>query len=96
MLCGARTRAGTPCRRPKLPGRSRCRNHGGLSTGPKSPEVLELLRQRLLTLNRTPEARARLAARNRSPEARERQRARMLAYWAARRAEKARQAEPSV
>ena len=28
-LCGARTRAGGFCRRPKLAGRSRCRLHGG-------------------------------------------------------------------
>ena len=31
--CGAKTRAGTPCRRPALRGRTRCRLHGGLSTG---------------------------------------------------------------
>lgn len=45
--CGARTRLGSACRarpvrdrlRPWLPGPSgRCRNHGGLSTGPKTPE----------------------------------------------------------
>ena len=35
--CGARTRAGGHC---KAPGRTngRCRMHGGLSTGPKTPE----------------------------------------------------------
>ena len=43
-LCGARTRAGWPCRgipvwRPRgKPGRARCRMHGGISTGPKTPE----------------------------------------------------------
>jgi hypothetical protein len=31
--CGARTRAGTPCRCPAIRGRSRCRLHGGLSPG---------------------------------------------------------------
>jgi glucans biosynthesis protein len=31
--CGARTRAGTPCQRPALRGRKRCRLHGGLSSG---------------------------------------------------------------
>jgi glucans biosynthesis protein len=31
--CGARTRAGTPCQRPALRGRKRCRLHGGLSPG---------------------------------------------------------------
>jgi hypothetical protein len=31
--CGARTRAGTPCQRPAVLGRSRCHLHGGLSPG---------------------------------------------------------------
>src|SRR5438034_646791 len=31
--CGAKTRAGTPCRCPPVPGRTRCRLHGGLSPG---------------------------------------------------------------
>jgi hypothetical protein len=31
--CGARTRAGTPCQRPAIRGRTRCRLHGGLSPG---------------------------------------------------------------
>jgi hypothetical protein len=31
--CGAKTRAGTPCRCPAIRGRSRCRIHGGLSPG---------------------------------------------------------------
>jgi hypothetical protein len=31
--CGAKTRAGAPCRRPPIQGRSRCRLHGGLSPG---------------------------------------------------------------
>jgi hypothetical protein len=31
--CGAKTRSGTPCQRPALRGRKRCRLHGGLSTG---------------------------------------------------------------
>ena len=31
--CGARTRAGAPCRRPAIRGRKRCRLHGGLSPG---------------------------------------------------------------
>lgn len=37
-VCGARNRAGIPCRRYKLKGKTRCRLHGGLSTGPTSPE----------------------------------------------------------
>ena len=40
--CGARTRAGTPCRSPAM-GNRRCRLHGGLSTGPRTPEGLARL-----------------------------------------------------
>ena len=36
--CGAKTRAGRPCQRKVVLGKTRCPNHGGLSTGPKSPE----------------------------------------------------------
>jgi hypothetical protein len=36
--CGARTRKGTPCSAQKIPGRKRCKWHGGLSTGPRSCE----------------------------------------------------------
>ena len=35
-LCCARTRKGFPCVRRVVPGRRRCPNHGGLSTGPKT------------------------------------------------------------
>ena len=35
--CRAKTRLGRPCRRKGL-ANGRCRNHGGMSTGPKSPE----------------------------------------------------------
>ncbi len=35
--CGARTRCGDACRQPAMPNR-RCRMHGGLSTGPRTPE----------------------------------------------------------
>jgi hypothetical protein len=42
--CGARTRAGTSCRSPAM-GNGRCRLHGGLSTGPTSPEGLARLAQ---------------------------------------------------
>lgn len=34
--CGAKTRRGTPCRCSALPGKRRCKYHGGMSTGPKS------------------------------------------------------------
>ena len=36
--CGAKTHSGTECRKPPLNGKIRCRLHGGLSTGPKTPE----------------------------------------------------------
>ena len=36
--CGARTRKGIPCRARALPGKARCKFHGGLSTGPKTAE----------------------------------------------------------
>ena len=32
--CGAKTRTGQPCKRKVVLGRTRCPNHGGLSTGP--------------------------------------------------------------
>ena len=42
LTCGARTRAGTPCKRKDLYRSGRCALHGGLSTGPrKSRENLE-------------------------------------------------------
>lgn len=37
MLCNARTKTGRPCRAMKLE-HGRCKWHGGLSTGPKTPE----------------------------------------------------------
>jgi hypothetical protein len=36
--CGARTRAGCPCRAPAIRGKLRCRMHGGHSTGPRTQE----------------------------------------------------------
>lgn len=42
--CGARTRAGCPCRAPALRGKARCRRHGGASTGPRTAEGLARLR----------------------------------------------------
>lgn len=36
--CGARTRKGTPCRAKALPGKTRCKFHGGASTGPRTAE----------------------------------------------------------
>ena len=47
-LCNARTRSGRPCRALALPRTGRCKWHGGLSTGPRTPEgkarALEALR----------------------------------------------------
>lgn len=42
--CGARTRVGRPCRAPARDN-GRCRMHGGLSTGPKTAEGRERIRQ---------------------------------------------------
>lgn len=36
LRCGARTRAGTPCKQKGLYACGRCRLHGGLSTGPRT------------------------------------------------------------
>lgn len=36
--CGAKTRAGLPCRSRQLYGNGRCLNHGGASTGPRTDE----------------------------------------------------------
>ena len=42
--CGARTRAGHPCRAPAMKN-GRCRMHGGASTGPRTKAGLERMRQ---------------------------------------------------
>lgn len=36
--CRARTRKGTPCRAQTMPGKTRCKFHGGASTGPRTAE----------------------------------------------------------
>lgn len=41
--CAAKTRSGSLCQAKRVPGRKRCRMHGGMSTGPKT----ELGRQRI-------------------------------------------------
>ncbi len=41
VICGARTRKGTPCKAKAVAGKKRCRFHGGNSTGPKTPEGRE-------------------------------------------------------
>ena len=42
--CGAKTRRGTACQCPAMRN-GRCRLHGGLSTGPKTPEGIERIRR---------------------------------------------------
>lgn len=37
--CGAKTRSGTPCKRAPMEGKTRCKLHGGASTGPKKPNT---------------------------------------------------------
>ena len=39
-VCGARarTRGGQPCQAKPVKGKKRCRLHGGLSTGPRTPK----------------------------------------------------------
>ncbi|MDO8982864.1 helix-turn-helix transcriptional regulator [Cypionkella sp.] len=41
VICGAKTRKGGQCRNKSEPGKSRCKFHGGKSTGAKTPEGLE-------------------------------------------------------
>ena len=38
LTCGAKTRAGTPCKSKAIYRNGRCKLHGGLSTGPKTIE----------------------------------------------------------
>ena len=38
LRCLTKTRQGTPCQNPVVTDRNRCRMHGGLSTGPRTPE----------------------------------------------------------
>jgi hypothetical protein len=42
--CGAKTRRGSSCRCPAM-ANGRCRLHGGLSTGPKTAQGIERIRQ---------------------------------------------------
>ena len=44
LACGAKTRAGTPCKNPAATGKARCRLHGGRSTGARTPEGRAKLR----------------------------------------------------
>ena len=66
--CGARTRAGSPCKNWTVRGNSRCRMHGGKSTGPRTPEGLE--RSRRANLKHGRYSTATLAERRRRKEVR--------------------------
>jgi hypothetical protein len=61
--CGAKTRQATPCQIKVVTGKNRCRLHGGLSTGPKTAEgrqrIREAQRKRWTDNNRTLEPSAR-------------------------------------
>lgn len=45
VRCNAKTRKGTPCRMKSEPGKMRCKFHGGMSTGARTPEGLERIRE---------------------------------------------------
>ncbi|WP_078549897.1 HGGxSTG domain-containing protein [Thioclava sp. F36-6] len=45
VRCGAKTRKGHPCKALSLSGKRRCKFHGGLSTGPKTAEGIERIRE---------------------------------------------------
>jgi len=47
--CGAKTRKGTPCKNTRLFPNGRCKNHGGLSTGPKTEAGKAKAMQNLLS-----------------------------------------------
>ncbi|MDO5706060.1 MAG: HGGxSTG domain-containing protein [Paracoccus sp. (in: a-proteobacteria)] len=45
VRCGAKTRKGTACRNKPEPGKRRCKFHGGMSTGARTPEGIERIRE---------------------------------------------------
>lgn len=47
LTCGAKTRSGTPCKRVDLVGAGRCKLHGGMSTGPRTPDGVARARANL-------------------------------------------------
>jgi len=65
-ICGARTRKGAPCQRTRLMLGGRCRCHGGMSTGPKTPEGLQRAIQAMHDVRHTPEGRQAHSARMRA------------------------------
>src|ERR1700730_844079 len=62
--CGARTRAGPPCKAPAMPN-GRCRMHGGPSTGPRTEAGIAAIRA-----SRTKHGRYSQASKHRRREAR--------------------------
>jgi len=77
--CEARTRQGTPCQAP-AGWNGRCRNHGGLTTGPKTPEgkkkSLAAIGQKPFEWKQPPAVQA--AIKRREKEIAERARARIM------------------
>ncbi|MDP3561377.1 MAG: HGGxSTG domain-containing protein [Legionellaceae bacterium] len=58
-ICGAKTRTGTPCNAPPVWNKvidkarnGRCKMHGGLSTGPKTEEGRQAIRNSVIASNR--------------------------------------------
>lgn len=49
ITCNAKTRTGKPCRNYPIKGRTRCKLHGGRSTGPKTDEGKKKVGETLLT-----------------------------------------------
>ncbi len=45
VRCGAKTRNGTPCRAKSVPGKRRCKFHGGMSTGARTTEGIKRIRE---------------------------------------------------
>lgn len=45
VICGATTRKNTNCKNKSESGRKRCKFHGGRSTGARTPEGIELIRE---------------------------------------------------
>ncbi len=53
MVCGAKNRTGTPCRRKDIYANGRCEFHGGMSTGPRTKQGKERSSQNLPGVKKT-------------------------------------------
>ena len=81
-LCGARTRAGLPCRRPGTKRNGKCRLHGGSSVGPTTPSGLARLAKSKITHGKQTAA-ARAKAKRRAQIGRQVMRQlRQIEHWA--------------